>query len=52
MQLAAGTDVATVAAMLGHSNPGVTMRVYAHALPSATRKAAEKVDQLFGGATA
>jgi integrase len=35
--------------MLGHSSAAVTMKVYAHALPSAKREAAAKVDELFGG---
>lgn len=41
--LAAGADVAAVAANLGHSNPAVTLRVYAHALPSAQRNASRKM---------
>jgi integrase len=47
-QLAKGTAVPTVSGMLGHASPAVTMQVYAHALPSAQREAAAKVDELFG----
>jgi integrase len=46
--LGAGRDVATVAGTLGHSGPHVTLRVYAHALPSRKREAAAKVDSLYG----
>ena len=40
----------TVAAMLGHNSPAVTMRVYAHALESKKAEAAARMDALFGGA--
>ena len=39
--IAAGVDVRTVAARLGHSDPSITLRVYAHALPERDRAAAE-----------
>jgi len=47
-QLAKGTAISTVSGMLGHASPAVTMQVYAHALPSAQREAAAKIDELFG----
>jgi integrase len=46
--LGAGQDVATVAGVLGHSSPAVTLRVYAHALPNRMREAATAVDALYG----
>ncbi len=45
--LAAGADVAAVAANLGHSNPAVTLKVYAHALPSAQRDACTKMGAVW-----
>ena len=39
--IAAGVDIRTVAARLGHSDPSITLRVYAHALPERDRAAAE-----------
>ena len=39
--LAAGADLAAVAAQLGHRDLTTTGRYYAHALPSAQRKAGE-----------
>jgi len=46
--LGAGQDVATVSGTLGHSGPHVTMRVYAHALPSRKREAADRIDAPYG----
>ena len=43
LMLAAGADVAAVAANLGHSSPAITLNVYAHALPSAQREACTKM---------
>ncbi len=40
-QIAAGVDVRTVAARLGHADASITLRVYAHALPERDRAAAE-----------
>lgn len=37
--LAAGADVAAVAANLGHASPQTTLKTYAHALPQAQRQA-------------
>ena len=47
-QLATGTDVPSVTATLGHGSPAMTMRIYAHALPSGKQAVADKVDRLFG----
>ena len=39
MMIAAGADVAAVAANLGHASPATTLNAYAHALPSAQKAA-------------
>ncbi|MGB9780602.1 tyrosine-type recombinase/integrase [Caldanaerobacter sp.] len=39
----AGENVRTVSARLGHSNASTTMNIYAHALKSADRNAADKI---------
>jgi integrase len=39
--IAAGADVAAVAANLGHSSPAITLKHYAHALPQAQKAASE-----------
>lgn len=45
--LAHNIDVVAVAARMGHSDPGVTLRVYAHALPARDQDAAAYFDQLL-----
>ncbi len=39
--IAAGADVRSVAGMLGHSNPAITLNVYSDALPEAKRRASD-----------
>lgn len=39
--IAAGADVRSVAGMLGHSNPSITLSVYSDALPEAKRRTSE-----------
>jgi integrase len=46
MLLEAGETVPTVAEYLGHASPAVTMAVYAHAVPGAKRRAAERLEAL------
>ena len=46
----AGLDPATVAGILGHASPAVTLRIYAHALPDRKREAAELIDALYAAA--
>jgi integrase len=46
--IADGHDVRTVAGRLGHADPSVTLRVYAHALPEQDRKAAITLGRLLG----
>jgi hypothetical protein len=47
----AGESVRAVADYLGHSDPGFTLRVYAHLFPSSEDRARQAVDRLFGNAT-
>lgn len=37
--LVAGNDIRTIAALLGHADPSVTLRVYCHVVPGAQEKA-------------
>lgn len=41
--IADGTDVRTVAGLLGHADPSLTVRTYAHIVPEAARRAAERM---------
>jgi integrase len=43
--IGAGVDVRTVAGRLGHADPGVTLRVYAHALEARDRELAALLDE-------
>ena len=46
--IAAGVDIRTVSGRLGHSDPSVTLRVYAHVLEAKDREAAEIMGRLLG----
>lgn len=46
--LLASQPVTDVSDMLGHADPSITMRVYAHALPGAPRRMADAMDKLLG----
>lgn len=46
--LANNIDVVAVSSRMGHSDPSVTLRVYAHALARRDRDAAATFDRLFG----
>jgi integrase len=46
--IAAGVDVRTVAALLGHSDASLVLRVYADALPEAKAAAMGRVDEVMG----
>jgi hypothetical protein len=48
--VAQGAHVREIAARLGHSNPMVTMRVYAHILPSLDERLATGLEQTFRAA--
>lgn len=43
-----GMDVATLAKLMGHSDPSVTLKKYAHALPDHQRESVEKLEGLYG----
>lgn len=43
--IAAGLDVVTVSRRIGHSNPTVTLGVYAHLFGNTDERAAEVVDK-------
>jgi integrase len=49
--LLAGIPIAEVSARLGHANPAITMRVYAHFLNGAESKAADTIATLMRAAT-
>ncbi len=44
-----GTDPRVISEILGHTDPGFTLRVYRHVLPLSTRDAASRMDAMFGG---
>lgn len=46
--LIAGTPVHVVAARLGHADPSITLRVYAHVIKSAEASAAETFAKAIG----
>jgi integrase len=45
--LASGTSVKAVAARLGHSDPSITLRTYAHVMPHEETAAAERLGALL-----
>ncbi|HZO25857.1 MAG TPA: site-specific integrase, partial [Chloroflexota bacterium] len=47
MLLEAGETVPTVSEYLGHASPAVTMAVYAHAVPGAGKRAAERLGAIL-----
>ena len=47
LQIAYGTDIRTVAGMMGHSSPMTTLTIYAHQLNDASRKAARAMTELL-----
>ena len=47
--LARGRNIREVAERLGHSNPELTLRVYAHLMPGAGKETARVLDLMFGG---
>jgi integrase len=47
-----GVNVRAVAEYLGHNDPGFTLRVYAHLMPSSEGRARAAVDRAFGGSPA
>lgn len=47
LQIAAGTDIRTVSAILGHRETSTTMNTYAHALQTAEQEAADSMERLI-----
>jgi hypothetical protein len=45
--LAMGENPKVVAERLGHSGPGITLRIYSHVLPGIHRQAADRIGQLL-----
>ena len=43
--IAEGTDVCTVSRRLGHANTATTLNIYAHALKSKDREAANTIER-------
>jgi len=50
--IAAGLDVVTVSRRIGHSNPTVTLTVYAHLFGNTDERAAAAVENALAGALA
>ncbi len=46
--LDAGENVKALAEYLGHSDPGLTLRVYAHLMPSSQERTRKAVAAVFG----
>jgi len=47
--LAEGLDLRHVADILGHEDPSLTLRVYAHTMPARARASADAMEKLLGG---
>lgn len=47
LQIAAGTDVRTVSAIMGHRATSTTMNIYSHSLQTAEQEAANKMEKLL-----
>lgn len=48
LMLGAGTHIRVVAERLGHADPAVTLRVYAHVTPTMQSEAAAAMDRILG----
>ncbi len=46
--LSNGVDIRTVSELLGHADPAMTLRVYAHAMPGHKQAAADKLQEVLG----
>jgi integrase len=42
-----GVDIRALAAYLGHSDPGFTLRIYTHIMPDADDRMRQAVDAVF-----
>jgi integrase len=45
----AGESITALAAYLGHADPGFTLKVYTHLMPSSKQRTQRAVDAVFGG---
>jgi integrase len=50
--LDAGESIKAVTDYLGHTDPGFTLRVYAHLLPASEDRTRRAIDSAFGAGTA
>jgi len=48
--LAGGVDIRALSEYLGHHDPVVTLRIYAHLMPSARGRALRAIEAALGGA--
>jgi integrase len=48
--IAAGENVVTVSARLGHASPSITLGVYSHALPARDQDAADRIGEIMRAA--
>ena len=48
LMIAEGTDVCTVSKRLGHANTATTLNIYAHAMKSKDREAANNLESVLG----
>ncbi|MFF1714760.1 tyrosine-type recombinase/integrase [Streptomyces sp. NPDC058268] len=46
--LDAGENIKAVSEYMGHADPGLTLRVYAHLMPDSRERARRAIDQVFG----
>jgi integrase len=49
LMLSRGVDIVTVAHILGHSSPTITLRIYAHVLDSMRDNAASMIEEMLSG---
>jgi integrase len=45
--LNAGVPIQEVSKLLGHADPSITLRIYAHVLPESEKGTAKKLDEIF-----
>lgn len=49
--LSEGEDLVTIASVMGHSNPSITLRIYGHLVEKAQRRTTERMANLFSTTT-
>ncbi|MFD3654130.1 tyrosine-type recombinase/integrase [Streptomyces sp. NPDC058620] len=47
--LDAGESIRALSSYLGHSDPGFTLRIYTHLMPSSEGRTRKAMDALYGG---